>query len=634
MLHRTRWAAATSAVSLLAAGLALTAAPQAQAADWGSCLDGPRDRQAVFARAARVSGVPQKVLLGVSYLESRWDDHGRQVSSSGGYGPMHLTQDRAAAHAREIAKARGDGAPAALATGTLTRAASLTGFGRGLLRGDDVANVCGGAAVLASYQPGTTSAAPGDWSRAVATYAGSADAQERRAFADQVFTVVRSGETRTTNDGQRVTLAPTPGAAVDPAAVAPIPSGNEVLDCPVVPGCESIPAPYEQYGATPSAYGNHDLADRPRNIDIDYVVIHDTEGDYPTAIKLVTDPTYLGWHYTINSADGHTAQDINPKNIGFHAGNWYVNMHSIGIEHTGFAATGATWYTESMYRSSAALVKHLSAEYGFPLDRAHVIGHDQVPGILTGNIPGMHWDPGPYWDWERYMGLLGAPLTPDRRGRSDVVTIVPGFEGNPQPLTNCDGRGGACATQGTNFVYLRTAPSDTAPLVADPGLHQKGQPSTTEVSDIGPRATAGQKFAVVRRTGGWTAVWWLGELAWFKSTNAAGESVVRPSQGRVVTAAGSQPVPVYGRAYPEQAAYATTPVPYQTVTPLLYRIKPGQAYVLGDDTLSTDYYYAKTYDSSLPGDHTVVTGRDRYYQIWFGHRIAYVRAADVRLARG
>jgi hypothetical protein len=170
--------------------------------------------------------------------------------------------------------------------------------------------------------------------------------------------------------------------------------------------------------------------------------------------------------------------------------------------------------------------------------------------------------------------------------------------------------------------------------VADPGLHQKGQPSTTEVSDIGPRATAGQKFAVVRRTGGWTAVWWLGELAWFKSTNAAGESVVRPSQGRVVTAAGSQPVPVYGRAYPEQAAYATTPVPYQTVTPLLYRIKPGQAYVLGDDTLSTDYYYAKTYDSSLPGDHTVVTGRDRYYQIWFGHRIAYVRAADVRLARG
>ena len=53
--------------------------------------------------------------------------------------------------------------------------------------------------------------------------------------------------------------------------------------------------------------------------------------------------------------------------------------------------------------------------------------------------------------------------------------------------------------------------------------------------------------------------------------------------------------------------------------------------MLADDTVRTDYYYAKTYDDSLPGDHTVVVGSDRYYQIWFGHRVAYVRAADVRV---
>ena len=53
--------------------------------------------------------------------------------------------------------------------------------------------------------------------------------------------------------------------------------------------------------------------------------------------------------------------------------------------------------------------------------------------------------------------------------------------------------------------------------------------------------------------------------------------------------------------------------------------------MLADDTVRTDYYYAKTYDSSLPGDHTVVVGSDRYYQIWFGHRVAFVRAADVRV---
>ncbi len=636
MVHRNRWGAAAAVASLVVGGLALVAAPQAQAADWNRCLDGPRDRQAVFARAAQVSGVPQQVLLGVSYLESRWDDHGAQVSASGGYGPMHLTQDEAAAHAREIAQAKGDGAPAALAAGTLSQASKITGLGRDVLRSDDVANVCGGAAVLASFRPDDTSDGLSAWTAAVASYAGSADAQERLAFARQVYSVIRSGESRTTNDGQQVTLPATQGAAVDASAVATIPSGNRVVDCPVTLSCESVPAPYEQYGSTPSQYGNHDLANRPADgLTIDYIVIHDTEGSYDSSVKLVQDPTYLGWHYTIRSGDGHVAQHVNPKNVGFQAGNWYVNMHSVGIEHEGFAATGATWYTESMYRSSAALVKHLSAEYGVPLDRAHVIGHDQVPGITTANIPGMHWDPGPYWNWEHYMSLLGAPLGPDRRGRSDVVTIVPGFADNPQPLSNCDGKGSPCRTQGTNFVYLRTAPSDDAPLVADPGLHpKKGQQSSTEVSDIGPRAAAGQKFLVAKRSGGWTAVWWLGELAWFKNTNAAGESVVRPSQGRVVTTAGSDAVPVYGRAYPESSAYAGTPVPDQGISALVYRIKPGQAYVLADDDVPTDYYYAKTYDSSRPGDHTVVVGKDRYYQIWFGHRVAYVRAADVKVSDG
>ena len=116
--------------------------------------------------------------------------------------------------------------------------------------------------------------------------------------------------------------------------------------------------------------------------------------------------------------------------------------------------------------------------------------------------------------------------------------------------------------------------------------------------------------------------------------NAAGRPVARPSKGTVVQPKGTAEVPVYGRAYPEQAAYTGTQVPYQTVSPLLYRIKPGQSYVLADKSLRTDYYYAKTYDSSLPDDHTVVVGQDRYYQIWFGHRIAYVRAADVKLAKG
>ncbi|NUR07841.1 MAG: N-acetylmuramoyl-L-alanine amidase [Nocardioidaceae bacterium] len=633
MTNRRKWAAATTVAALVGSGFAALVAPQAQAADWGRCLAGPADRQAVFDRAAQVSGVPEKVLLAVSYMESRWDDHGAKVSSAGGYGVMHLTQDAAVRHAAKVARLKGDGAaPDTTVEGTLTRAADLTGIPARRLRSDDVANVCGGAAVLASYRDGSSSRLS-DWSAAVGRYSGSRDATEQRQFAAQVFRTLRTGAARTTDDGQRVTLAATPGATAAPAA--PVTTGDDVVDCPPTLACELLPAPYQQTGSDPGDYGNHDLADRPANESIDYIVIHDTEADYPTTIKLVQDPTYLGWHYSIRSEDGHVAQHINPKNVGWHAGNWYVNAHSIGIEHEGFAATGATWYTESMYQSSATLVRHLATKYGVPLDRAHVIGHDQVPGITSANIPGMHWDPGPYWNWEHYMALLGAPLGPDRHTPSDVVTVAPGFADNPQPLTNCASGDGTssdpCRTQGTNFVYLRTAPSDDAPLVEDPGLHQDGTASSTEVSDIGPRLTAGQKVVVAKRQGGWIATWWLGELGWFKATNAAGESVVKPSQGVEVSAVGTDPVPVYGRAYPEQAAYAGTGVPYQAVSPLLYRIKPGQRYVLADAAVPTDYYRATTYDWSSPRDGTAIVGGTRYYEIWFGHRVAFVQAEDVTL---
>jgi hypothetical protein len=38
-----------------------------------------------------------------------------------------------------------------------------------------------------------------------------------------------------------------------------------------------------------------------------------------------------------------------------------------------------------------------------------------------------------------------------------------------------------------------------------------------------------------------------------------------------------------------------------------------------------------TFAGVPPTDHVQVIGKDRYYQIWFGHRMAYVRAADVDL---
>jgi N-acetylmuramoyl-L-alanine amidase len=641
-------------IGLVAATLTGVSGPPAQATDWSQCARGSTDRQAAFDRAATTSGVPLQVLLAVSFMESRWDDHDGAPSTSAGYGPLHLTSpDGIRTETVEPhPMGKGDGGPQGQvlrpqaqrerinrdALSTLARAARLTGLSQRRLRTDSVANICGGAAVLARYQRDAGGALDlGDWSAAVARYSGADDQATALRFARQVFRTIREGTARTTNDGQHVVLRATASARVDRQAVASlglpiVVPGN--VDCPATLGCESLPAPYAQYGATPGAYGNHDLANRPTDLDIQYIVIHDTEATYDTTLQLVNDPTYVSWHYTLRSVDGHIAQHVDTQDVAWHAGNWYVNMHSIGLEHEGFAATGASWYTESLYQSSATLVRHLTAEYDIPVDRAHIIGHDQVPGVDPAHVAGMHWDPGPYWDWEHYFDLLGAPIEGRGNGRAKgVVTVAPGFADNVQPVTGCDAAAptAACPAQGTNFVYLYSQPSLTAPLVADVGLHADGRPSTTFVSDIGARAATGQQLYVAASSGDWTAVWWLGNVAWVHNPRA--DPVLVRARGLVVAAAAAAEVPVYGRAYPEQAAYPPE-IPYQTVVPLQYTIKPGQAYVLADDGVETDYYYAKTYNcASLALDCSEVVGADRYYQVWFGHRIAYVRAADVTVGK-
>jgi hypothetical protein len=622
------------AVSALAVGV-----PAAQASGNGvTCLGAaaggaPQLRlQRAFRAAARTYRVPESVLLGVSYLESRWDDHAGGRSTAGGYGPLDLTDVKLV----DQSSAKGDGGTVRTRTPvfvrTLPLASALTGLSRARLIADPAANVCGGAAVLASLQrarhrPTGAGVAATSWAGAIGAYSGTG--ADSAVFVRQVFRVVGTGAHRTTINGQRMRLVPNPAAR---AWRAPTSGSSTRLDCPTSLACEWIPAPYEWYGAPdPGAYGNHDLANRPNDLKIKYIVIHDTEATYDTTIGLVQDPTYVSWHYTIRSNDGHVAEHVRPHDVAWHAGNWYVNMHSIGIEHEGFAAD-ASWYTESMYESSAALVTYLANRFQIPLDRAHIIGHDQVPGTIPSTVAGMHWDPGPYWDWEHYFRLLGAPIgggaTDTGWHGQGVYTVRAGYADNIQPVTGCVTPGTPCADHGTNFVYVHTAPASSAPLVADIGLHADGSPSTTAVDDIGARLAAGQRVVAFARSGDWVGVWYLGQPGWIYSPRS--HPVLVGADARTVTALGRVgSAPIYGRAYPEQSAYPSA-VPYQTVTPLQYSLPHGQAYVLADASVPTDYYYATTFPDG-PYQRTDIRGQDRYYEIYFGHRLAFVRAADVRI---
>ncbi|MBA3948042.1 MAG: N-acetylmuramoyl-L-alanine amidase, partial [Herpetosiphonaceae bacterium] len=65
----------------------------------------PATLQAAFAAAAKETGVPERVLLAVSYNVSRWEQHSGAPSTSGGYGVMHLRDLSALQHS----DAKGDG---------------------------------------------------------------------------------------------------------------------------------------------------------------------------------------------------------------------------------------------------------------------------------------------------------------------------------------------------------------------------------------------------------------------------------------------------------------------------------------------------------------------------------------------
>lgn len=580
-----------------------------------------------FASAADEYQVPRQVLMAVAYQESAWETHSGQHSTDGGYGPMHLTDVTPAMLAAGDAGAAGRGNLASMAADpalhTLRAAAKLTGLSAEELRTDPAANIRGGAALIASYQKkttGHTSAEPGNWYAAVARYSQSTQRQGAAAYADRVYATMKKGAARTTADGERVTLkadsevSPATGQLADLRLKS---AADTDVECPATVDCTFVPA----------APSNGQVSDRPANgIRIDTIVIHDTESSYDAAISAFQTAGGSAAHYVMRSSDGAVTQMVPTKDLAFHAGNYSTNMHSIGIEHEGYAAHGATWYTEAQYEATADLVKYLADRYDIPLDRQHIIGHDNVAGPTSSLVAGMHWDPGPSWDWNHFMNLLGVHTGRHGVGPvGSVVTIAPGFAHNKQTVRICPDDDPTGATtectetrQASDFVHLRTAPSADAPLFGDQAIHPDAA-GTDRINDWGSTAQAGQQFVVADRDGDWTAIWYSGSKVWFH--NPHGRNTVRAHGVQVIKAAGTSPVAVYGSSYPDASEYPSGLSP-STQSPLsMYTVPPGQAYVATRPPALTDDFF--------PSSGTVVTGAKPMYTIQYNHRVALVYAAEV-----
>ncbi|MGP4111455.1 peptidoglycan-binding protein [Streptomyces sp. 4N509B] len=395
-------------VTAALAGAALTAllasTPSAIAIATDSPAADAAPVAAAFEAAAAEYDVPRELLVAVGYGETRLDGHDGEPSHANGYGVMHLVDNPT--HE------------------TLRTAAAETGIPTAELRSDTTANIHGGAAVLRAYADaqGLDEAERNDvdaWYPVVAAYGGADTDATARLYADAVYELLADGVSAPVEGGETIELTP---SEVDPerGRYATADFGTLSTDY----------GPARWVPADPSNYTTG------RSSAITAVVIHVTQGSYAGAISWMQNPSSdVSSHYVIRSSDGEVTQMVRERDTAWHARGG--NAYSVGIEHEGWVDE-PSWFTDAMYRSSAALTRHLADRYDIPKNRQHIVGHVEVPG-------NDHTDPGPHWDWSYYMQLVGGSNdpAPPQLNFTSYSTLREGSTGNQvralQYLLNANG---------------------------------------------------------------------------------------------------------------------------------------------------------------------------------------------------
>jgi hypothetical protein len=187
-------------------------------------------------------------------------------------------------------------------------------------------------------------------------------------------------------------------AAVTCAALAALAAASAAGALPGLDGVRFVPA----------SPRNYDHREFRRASSIRMIVVHTIQGTAAGAISWFRNPRARAASHFVVSRDGDVVQMVPESRIAWHAGNGYVNAHSIGIEHEGYVGVAGI-YTDAEYRASARLAARLTRRYAIPLDRRHLIGHAEVPDPRhPGRFGGFahHTDPGKTWDWTRWLAYV------------------------------------------------------------------------------------------------------------------------------------------------------------------------------------------------------------------------------------
>ena len=227
---------------------------------------------------------------------------------------------------------------------------------------------------------------------------------------------------------------------------------------------------------------------------VNWIVLHYTDISYARTLKAFSIPaSNVSAHYVVRG-DGHIAQVVGEADTAWHAGNYWFNQRSIGIELELDHITNP-FFTAEQYYAAAALACAISARQGVPLDRTHVVGHNEVPGSN-------HSDPGPTWDWPHFMYLtsLCAPPNAATVHASFVSeSAFPSVAENESASISIELRntGGTAWRKGTD-QEARLGVRDNSPdlaFLAD-GWPTPDRPAVQTEEIVPPGATATFTFAV------------------------------------------------------------------------------------------------------------------------------------------
>ncbi|MGH8077917.1 MAG: N-acetylmuramoyl-L-alanine amidase, partial [Lysobacter sp.] len=160
----------------------------------------------------------------------------------------------------------------------------------------------------------------------------------------------------------------------------------------------------------PAYSGNYRTSRSQRTID--RIVIHITDGgsritgtigwfQNPDQRNSRNEHITVSAHYVIGR-DGEVVQMVRHNDVAWHASS--ANSHSIGIEHV--ANKRGLDPTEEEYQASSRLVAWLCAQYSVPVDRDHILGHQEASPRDN------HDCPSKLWNWDHFMDCVRAAALP------------------------------------------------------------------------------------------------------------------------------------------------------------------------------------------------------------------------------